>query len=224
MTHLSSHEEHRRGVLTSGHAGAAAYAGCGVHRHVSLMFIDRYGIGINARNYLEASRYLGDSIQGNVRAVCRKPEITYMFSNYLSTNGFPQYAEPDDIYNMLRRDSINYLIVDNWFRHAYVTLYPCIQKYPEKFKVIKKFGDVDTIRKINPTYIFYFNDEWGYTGDMKDGVREGKGVLKMQDGRKYEGEFQRNLPNGIGTIYDSTGRKLVTGYWQNGALTRVVGM
>lgn len=179
---------------------------------------------INARNYLEASRYLGDSIQGNVRAVCRKPEITYMFSNYLSTNGFPQYAEPDDIYNMLRRDSINYLIVDNWFRHAYVTLYPCIQKYPEKFKVIKKFGDVDTIRKINPTYIFYFNDEWGYTGDMKDGVREGKGVLKMQDGRKYEGEFQRNLPNGIGTIYDSTGRKLVTGYWQNGALTRVVGM
>ena len=179
---------------------------------------------INARNYLEASRYLGDSIQGNVRAVCRKPEITYMFSNYLATNNFPPYAEPDAIYDMLRRDSINYLIVDNWFRHAYVTLYPCIQKYPEKFKVVKKYGDVDTVRKINPTYIFYFNDEWGYTGDMKDGVREGKGVLKMQDGRTYEGEFQRNLPNGIGTIYDSTGRKLVTGYWQNGALTRVVGM
>ena len=179
---------------------------------------------INARNYLEASRYLGDSIQGNKRAICRKPEITYMFSNYLSTNGFPQYAEPDDIYKMLCHDSINYLIVDNWFRHAYTTLFPCIQKYPEKFKMVKQFGEVDTAKKINPTYIFFFNDEWGYTGDMKDGVREGKGVLKMQDGRTYEGEFQRNLPNGIGSLYDSTGKKLVTGYWQNGALTRVTGM
>lgn len=179
---------------------------------------------VNAKNYLEASRYLGDSIEGDVRAVCRKPEITYMFSNYLATNGFPQYAEPDAIYEMLRRDSINYLIVDNWFRHAYVTLYPCIQKYPEKFKVVKQFGEVDTVHKINPTYIFYFNDEWGYTGDMKDGMREGHGVLKMQDGRKYEGEFQHNLPNGLGTLYDANGNKVVTGYWQNGIVTRVVGM
>lgn len=174
---------------------------------------------INAKHYLEASRYL-DSIPGDVRAICRKPEITYMFSNYHATNGFPSYAEPDEIYNMLVRDSINYLIVDNWFRHAYVTLFPCIQKYPEKFKVVKKYGEVDTVQKINPTYIFFFNDEWGYTGDMKDGVREGKGVLKMQDGRKYEGEFQNNLPNGLGTLYDTAGVKLVTGYWKDGALTR----
>ena len=177
---------------------------------------------INAKNYLEASRYL-DSIPGNVRAICRKPEITYMFDNHLATNGFPQYAEPDVIYDMLRRDSINYLIVDNWYRHAYVTLFPCIQKYPEKFKVIKKWGEVDTVHHINPTYIFQFNDEWGYTGDIVDGKREGKGVLKMQDGRKYEGEFHNNLPNGFGTVTDSTGTQSVSGYWQNGALVRMAG-
>ena len=174
---------------------------------------------LNAKYYLEASRYL-DSIPGDVRAVCRKPEITFMFSNFHSTNSFPHYADPDTIYNMLRRDSINYLIVDNWFRHAYTTLFPCIQKYPEKFKVVKKYGEVDTARKINPTYIFFFNDEWGYSGDMKDGKREGKGVLKMQDGRKYEGEFQNNLPNGLGTLYDTAGVKVVTGYWKDGGLTR----
>ena len=175
---------------------------------------------INAKNYLEASRYL-DSLPGDVRPICRKPEITFMFSNFHASNGFPQYAEPDTIYNMLRRDSINYLIVDNWFRHAYTTLFPCIQKYPEKFKMIKKYGEVDTVKKINPTYIFFFNDEWGYTGDIKDGKREGKGVLKMQDGRKYEGEFQNNLPNGLGSLYDTAGVKVVTGYWKDGALTRV---
>ena len=174
---------------------------------------------INAKYYLEASRYL-DSIQGPVRPICRKPELTYIFSNFHACNGFPQYAEPDTIYNILRRDSINYLIVDNWFRHAYVTLFPCIQKYPDKFKLVKQYGEADTAKKINPTYIFFFNDEWGYTGDMKDGVREGKGVLKMQDGRKYEGEFQNNLPNGLGTLYDTAGVKLVTGYWKDGALTR----
>ena len=177
---------------------------------------------INAKNYLEASRYLGDSLPADARAVCRKPEITFMFSKFHPTNSFPQYADPDTIYNMLRRNNINYLIVDNWFRHAYTTLYPCIQRYPDKFKMVKQFGTIDTARKIYPTYIFYFNDDWGYTGDIKDGVREGKGVLKMQDGRKYEGEFQRNLPNGIGTLYDSTGRKLVSGVWKDGALARMV--
>ena len=177
---------------------------------------------INAKNYLEASRYLGDSLPADARAICRKPEITYMFSNYRATNGFPHYADPDTIYNMLRRDSINYLIVDNWFRHAYVTLFPCIQKYPEKFKMVKQFGIVDTVHKINPTYIFYFNDDWGYTGDMKDGVREGKGVLKMQDGRIYEGEFQHNLPNGMGTLYDPNGRKQISGIWKDGAIARLI--
>jgi hypothetical protein len=175
---------------------------------------------VNAVNFLNAAKFCGDSLPKDARIINRKPELFYMFSNYHPSNGFPLYAEPDTIYNMLCRDSINYLIVDSWFRHAYVTLYPCIQKYPEKFKQIKKFGDVDTLRKTNPTFIFEFNDKWGYHGEMKDGVRQGEGEMYMQDGRSYKGTFANNLPNGHGTLYDAQGKKLVSGIWKDGILVQ----
>lgn len=171
---------------------------------------------VNAVNFLTAAKFCGDSLPKDARIINRKPELFYMFSNYHPSSGFPFYAEPDTIYNILRRDSIDYLIIDSWFRHAYVTLWPCIQKYPEKFKQVKKIGDVDTVRRINPTFVFQFNDDWGYTGEMKNGVREGEGVLKMQDGRTYKGTFSNNLPNGKGTLYDANGREMLSGLWRNG--------
>lgn len=176
---------------------------------------------VNAVNFLSAAKFCGDSLPENARIINRKPELFYMFSNYHPSNGFPYYADPDTIYQMLCRDSIDYMIIDSWFRHAYVTLYPCVQKYPEKFKQVKKIGEVDTVRKINPTFIFQFNDEWGYHGEMKDGKREGEGVLKMQDGRSYKGTFSNNLPNGHGTLYDTNGVAVVSGLWRDGILYQV---
>ena len=175
---------------------------------------------INASNFLSAARFCGDSLAEDARVVNRKPELFYMFSHFRSSSSFSYYAEPDTIYNMLCRDSIDYVIIDSWFRHAYVTLYPCVQKYPEKFKLVKKFGEVDTVRHINPTLIFQFNDKWGYQGDMKNGVREGQGVLNMQDGRSYKGAFANNLPNGYGTIYDANGKAVAAGIWKDGALVQ----
>jgi len=176
---------------------------------------------LNSLHFLEAAKFCSDSLEEDARVVCRKPELFYMFSDYHPSNGFPHYADPDTIYNILCRDSIDYIIVDTWFRHAYVTLWPCVQKYPEKFKQVKKIGDVDTVKKLNPTFIFLFNDEWGYHGEMKDGVRQGQGEMNMQDGRSYKGTFANNLPNGYGTLYDAEGKKLVSGIWKDGALVRV---
>jgi hypothetical protein len=171
---------------------------------------------INVQGFLEASKFCGDSLSKDARIICRKPEIFYMFSNFHPAGGFPQYADPDTIYNMLCRDSIDYMIVDNWFRHAYVTLYPCVQKYPEKFRIVKQIGRVDVQNHINPTLIFQFNDDWGYKGDMKDGKREGKGTLTMPDGRIYKGDFANDQPNGNGTLYDASGQVLLSGQWRNG--------
>ena len=177
---------------------------------------------MNASNFLQAVTFCGDSLPKDARVISRKPELFYMFSHYHPSNGFPFYAEPDSIYNMLCRDSIDYLIIDTWFRHAYLTLYPCVQKYPEKFRQVKQFGINDPNRRLAPTYIFQFNDDWGYHGDMKDGVREGKGTLTMPDGRTYKGDFSNNLPNGYGTMYDPSGKEIVYGIWKNGALSQEI--
>lgn len=171
----------------------------------------------NMLRYIYASEYCRDSLPEDARIVCRKPELFYMFSNYHPSKGFPKYAEPDTIYNMLCRDSIDYVIIDNSFRHAYVTLYPCVTKYPDKFKMVKNFGDLHD-KDNNPTLIFRFNDFWGYHDDMKDGVPVGHGVFNLQDGRTYKGEFSNNKPNGWGVMYDAEGNEIVKGDWQDGVL------
>ena len=174
---------------------------------------------INIKRFIEAARYCGDSLPEDARIVSRKPELFYFFSNQHPCNGFPKYGDPDTIYNKLCRDSIEYLVIDNWYRHAYVTLAPCVTKYEEKFKIVKRYGEDPTCPEDNnPTYILQFNDFWGYHGELKDGIREGQGVLNLQDGRTYKGTFANGLPNGLGTLYDSIGNEIVTGNWKDGTI------
>lgn len=171
---------------------------------------------IRMNNYLYACEWCKDSIPDNARIVCRKPELFYMYSNYHKADMFPMYAAPDTIYNFFKKNNIEYVIIDDWFKHAYTTIIPCVQKYPEKFMIVKEFGKTDTVTKTNPTYILKFNDEWGYTGDLVDGVREGQGTLLMQDGRRYTGSFSHGEPNGFGILYDADSNIVAKGNWTNG--------
>ena len=52
-----------------------------------------------------------------------------------------------------------------------------MKSYPEKFKVLQKIGELDSVKMINPAYVVEFNPSWGYFGDIVDGKREGK-VMK----------------------------------------------
>ena len=175
---------------------------------------------VNMVNYIEAAKWCGDNLSDTARIMCRKPEIFYMFSKFHKSTGMPWYGEPDTILQRFRTNNLQYVIIDSWFRHGYATIYPCVQKYPEKFKLVKQIGEVNAERHQNPTLIFEFNDEWGYTGDMVNGIREGQGVLKMNDGRRYEGAFSANAPNGFGILYDQQGKILLKGIWQNGIFVR----
>ncbi len=53
-----------------------------------------------------------------------------------------------------------------------------------------------------------------YEGDWKDGNFHGRGVLVFASGNRYEGEFRDNKPNGSGTYW--RGGKTYSGYWTNG--------
>jgi antitoxin component YwqK of YwqJK toxin-antitoxin module len=116
----------------------------------------------------------------------------------------------------LKKQNATHVILDNWYKHAYTTLYPAIQANPEKFKVLKQIGKPDTINQLNPTYILEFNDEWGYHGERIDGKKSGEGYELFQDGRKYVGYFEDGLPNGNGTLFDPTGEVIAKGRWRNG--------
>lgn len=170
-------------------------------------------------HYLEASKWCGNNLSDTTRVLCRKPELFYMFSNYHHAGSIPHYADVDSIVPMLTEKNATHIIIDSWYRHAYITIYPAVIKYPEKFKVIHKIGEVDTIQKLNPTFILEFNPNWGYYGERINGKKEGNGYEFYQDGRKYVGHFSNDLPNGYGEIYNRENTLLAKGKWKNGVLT-----
>jgi len=48
-----------------------------------------------------------------------------------------------------------------------------------------------------------------YTGDFKNDLAEGYGVMKYKDGSWFEGTFKNNAPHGYGSYYFSNGQKFV---------------
>ena len=174
--------------------------------------------------YLEACKFCKDNLPDSIRVIARKPEVFYMFSGYKRAVNFPRYGEPDTIMTFLKKQKATHVIIDEWFRHAYVTLYPAVLKYPEKFKVLKKIGEADTEAQRNPTYVLEFNDEWGYYGERVNGQKTGEGYELLQDGRKYVGQFENNAFNGYGTLYDKDGSLQYKGYWNNGTIIKGEGV
>jgi len=166
--------------------------------------------------FIEACKFCKEHLPDSILVITRKPEIFYEFSGNQKALNFPYSAEPDTIISYLKRTKATHIILDDRFRYAYLTLFPAVQKNPEKFKVLKQIGGVDTARKVNPTYVMEFNDKWGYYGERIDGKKTGEGYELFQDGRKYEGNYANDLPEGNGTLYDALGNVIVKGKWRNG--------
>lgn len=93
------------------------------------------------QQYALASEWMGKNLPEDARVICRKPELFYMLSGYRHANGFPQYATPEEIMEMIDRDNVEYIILDVMYIHAYRTVYPAIQKYPDRFRFIKSWSD-----------------------------------------------------------------------------------
>lgn len=169
--------------------------------------------------FKSAIEWCSKNLSDTARVICRKPEVFYMYSGGKKAGGFSHYGKPEDIFNSFVKNRATHVIVDHWFRHAYVTLYPLITDYyPENFKFICQFGGKTPQEA--PTLIFEFNPDWGYTGERTDGKRQGQGKLVMQDGRVYMGTFKDNQINGYGELYGPKGELIAKGIWENNSLTK----
>ncbi|MDR1652905.1 MAG: hypothetical protein LBS01_04535, partial [Prevotellaceae bacterium] len=90
--------------------------------------------------FLQATAWCKQNLPDTTRIASRKPEIFYISTNGKKCAGFPQYATPEEVLASFEKNKIDYVVIDWWFRHAYATVVPCIQKYPEKFRIINQIG------------------------------------------------------------------------------------
>ena len=54
----------------------------------------------------------------------------------------------------------------------------------------------------------------GYTGEMKDGVRDGKGVYFHPAKGIYDGQWLNNKMHGYGKLYSPEGKLRYKGEWE----------
>lgn len=86
--------------------------------------------------YLDAIRWVKENTPKDAFVCTRKPEIFYLYSGGRKSTSFPNYATPEEIVEHLTSTKVRYVIIDWWFRHAYVTIIPAAQKYPDRFRVL----------------------------------------------------------------------------------------
>ncbi|MDR0728943.1 MAG: phospholipid carrier-dependent glycosyltransferase [Prevotellaceae bacterium] len=168
--------------------------------------------------YLDAIRWVKDNIPDTVRVSTRKPEIFYIYTGGRKSRSFPYYGTPEEIIDFLTNNNIRYVIIDRWFRHAYATVIPAVQKYQGKFRIAHQITGTD--KDAAPTYVLEFNSRWGYTGETKDGQPHGQGALVLQDGRTYTGAFVNGVCEGYGMMTDANGNIIAKGIWENNSLIR----
>ncbi|MDR3287193.1 MAG: hypothetical protein LBT27_07105 [Prevotellaceae bacterium] len=108
--------------------------------------------------YISAMQWAKDNLPDTARVSTRKPELFYIYSGERKSIMFPQYATPEEVMDFFTKNKIQYIIVDRWFRHGYVTIIPAIQKYNDKFKIIHQIKGLE--EGAPNTYIIEFNPQW----------------------------------------------------------------
>lgn len=175
-------------------------------------------------NYFELAKFAKQNLPKEAVVVCRKPELFFLYADRKCTN-FLNSNNTDSLINNMKEVGATHLVIEQLgYGSTGRYLYPAVQKNPEKFKLVKQVKNPDT-------YLFEINHDRGYTGDMVDGKRNGKGSSRYADGTtyegdwvddkregfgvftwpngmKFEGEFKNNVRNGKGIIYMKDGNVL----------------
>jgi hypothetical protein len=101
---------------------------------------NRYNSPLSFVEFIEAAKWCKVNLPDTARIASRKPEIFYMMSDGLKCDGVPFYATPEEVLKNFEDNEIDYVVIDWWFPHAYRTIVPAIQKYPDRFKAQYQVG------------------------------------------------------------------------------------
>ena len=175
-----------------------------LHNNVKKSYPNEY------KNYFEIADWAKQNTEKDAVICCRKGNLFYLFSNRYVI-GYQNTLDREEQVKFLKSKGTDYVVLEQLgFASTGRYLFPVIQRYPEKFKVLKHVKEPDT-------YIMKFDADLGYWGEWKDDKKEGWGTYTWDNGNKFEGEWKNNTRNGKGTLYYTNGEKM-EGYWEEDTL------
>ena len=127
-------------------------------------------------------------------------------------NKYNKIIENNEIYynickNLIKSyedNNINYEILENL---SYLTNL-------DYMKNINEDDLLDIYYKMNKIKIIKNYPDGKYIGELRNNLRDGKGIMNYKNGSKYEGEWKNNLREGKGIMYQNNGIKY-EGDWKN---------
>lgn len=168
----------------------------------------------NYKNYFTIANWIDKNTESNSVTCVRKQGLFYMFSNKYVTN-YKNTLDKEEQIEYLKNKNVDYVVIEQLgYSSTYKYLLPVIDRYPEKFKIIKELKNPNT-------YLMQFLPELGYSGDWKDEKRNGFGTYIWEDGQKYVGYWKDNLRHGKGVVYFKNG-EFIEGTWVLGKLNGLV--
>lgn len=177
----------------------------------------------NWKNYIRLAEWTSENLKDAVVST-RKPEIFFVAGG-ASTCNFPYTPDRKEFLDGLKKKNVTHVVFESLgFSQTGKFLFPVIKSDDQQFKMVKSFGVVERKDKdgnILPSpagvWLFEFNPNFGYSGEYKNGIREGKGKYNYRDGRTVEGTWKNDTLSGPGTFVDKNKRTYV-GSWEKGKM------
>ncbi len=164
----------------------------------------------NFKNYFEIAEWVNMNTPDTSVTCCRKGQLFYLHSEKKVSN-FKNTLDIEEQIDFLKKNGTDYVVLEQLgYSSTNRYLYPAVQRYPNKFKVIKHIKNPDT-------YLLKFSPDLGYTGEWVNNQRSGYGTFVWENGMTFAGNWEKNVRNGQGTLYFSDGRQL-EGNWEDDKL------
>lgn len=162
------------------------------------------------KNYFALADWIQKNAPENAVTAVRKEGLFYLFSEKPVTT-YQKTLDKEAQIEYLKSKKVDFVVVEQLgYSSTSKYLVPVIDRYPNKFKLIKELKNPNT-------YLMQFLPELGYTGTWKNGKRNGVGTYVWEDGQKYIGEWKNDVRHGKGTVFFANGESL-SGVWENGKL------
>ncbi len=170
---------------------------------------DRY------RDYFSASIWIRQNSDEDNVVACRKPLLSYHFSQRPSIRWI-NTSDPHEIIRSFSNNDVDYVIVDVLgYASTGQNILPLFRQFPEKLAIVKKMEKT-------PTFIGKYTSYLGYSGSIVDGKKDGFGIYRWPNGTSYRGQWKNDLRNGRGTLLGINSDKEIYGIWRNDTLVKVL--
>ena len=166
------------------------------------------GVYINKfKNYFDIATWSNKNLPKDAVVACRKGQLFYLYANRW-VSGFKNTLDKEELIDGLKENGVTHVVLDQLgYASTSRYLYPAIQKYPGKFKVIHQLKNPDT-------YLMKFDHTLDYSGEWKYNQKDGQGIFRWENGMSYEGQWKEDKRNGRGK-FTWPNKQVFDGEWTN---------